>query len=1200
MVLTDEQQQAVSIRNKNLLVAAAAGSGKTRVLIERIKKMILDGECDVDKLLIVTFTNAAAAEMRTRLHSALKAELKVKTDMETIERLERQLVLMSGASIMTLHAFCQTLLKRHFSKIDLDPKFRLADEQELNLIKQDVIAELFESKYESGDKNFGKFTDDFGGTERGDSKLYDLILDLYKFSQSQPYPEEWLQSLTESFNIDEDAKLKDTFWYDSAIKHIKFVLDAAYDECLVTYNLACANSIYVETIEDDLHNVLLQLKKAANSNDWQCIYNEMMNYKFQNLKAVRKKVDEDAKNAIQMSRDEYKTSIKTLRDKYFFATETEMIEDLRSMKPSIDTLIQVTLDFIQAYSAAKRDKNIIDFNDMEHLALKILSDKSTAAALRKKYHAVMVDEYQDTNGVQDAILTIISDPLKANFFAVGDVKQSIYRFRLADPTLFMDKYNSYPTTKDYAAQNDKAVNYDDCLRIDLSQNFRSRREVLNAVNFVFERLMTKEAMEIPYDKDARLNYGMDYTTDIGNTLDSPTEFYLINDNKSAPLEEDDDNAKYQEYVHNIEREAQVIADRIKNLIKSNTQIYDKDDNKYRTIKYRDIVVLLRSQESSANHVMDVFEKNEIPAYSIGDKNYFKALEIQIMVSLLTVLDNARQNIPLAAVMLSPIGGFNASELASLRIASRYEDFITVLTTAAASTPEMNPLNLPVSLLKKSVSFLQKLNTWRELAKNVSVPELVSTIYRETGYYDYVGGLPEGVLRQANLRMLVDRATAYEATSYRGLSRFLKFIKKIKELNTDLSVARTLGENEDVVRIMTIHKSKGLEFPVVFVAGLGKTFNLKDEKVEILVKHRKLGIGSYKILKNEPLRYPTFARQVISEKNVEEQKAEELRILYVAMTRAREKLILIGTAKNIDKKIAKYKRYENSVTIPGFAALSANSFLDWIMLAMSKETDCIITKNIEASQIRIADKSKSIDKPEVKADMTKLAKKPTISLEKYIPSKMSVTEIKRRMEYNDESTKNLFDKYDKMDKQTYYRRPDFEQTKNVTGVEYGLLMHSVMQRLDLNGDLSYNGINKQIELMTAQNIFTIEQAKIISRKNIAKFFASAVGKKMISSNEVYRELPFIRLVDISKFYPNVSDKIFIQGIIDVLFRDEDKFILLDYKTDRAADDEAVTIENMKEKYQLQIDLYSEAIEAVLQKPIAQKYLYMLNSGLLISM
>ena len=571
----------------------------------------------------------------------------------------------------------------------------------------------------------------------------------------------------------------------------------------------------------------------------------------------------------------------------------------------------------------------------------------------------------------------------------------------------------------------------------------------------------------------------------------------------------------------------------------------------------------------------MLKKNDIPAYSAEESTYFRATEIQVIVSLLSVLDNARQDIPMAAVLLSPLGKFTAEELAQLKIVSPNDDLYTLLMLAAIEGNE------------KAAGFVRNLNRWRDMSMTMSVPELLSTIYRQTQYYEAVGAMSNGMQRQANLRMLIDRAATYEQTSFRGLSRFLQFIKKIKELDNDLKSARTLGENEDVVRIMTVHKSKGLEFPVVFVADLSHIFNIKDETAKALLTHKDLGAGAYRMLENVPVKIPTLARKVIAKRGLNELLAEELRILYVAMTRAREKLILVASIEgnNFDK----YSHFEHIAELPSFAVLDARSFLDWIMLALTKTPNPIDRIDLDAKNISIAEpeSSKSIDEKKIRAEESIALPDRSAG----IPAKMSVTEIKRRF-VDDEITVNV------MLEQRIYRRPDFEQEKRLTGAEYGIAMHSVMQHLDLHGDLSRTGIEDQIASMIERKILAPEQAKAINRKNIADFFKRPLGRRLLRAEKIYRELPFNFLVtpteinsllETSKL-PGVDERIFIQGVIDVLFRDDDKLVLLDYKTDRISDAEIV-----RRKYQLQLELYAKAVETILHERVAEKYIFMLSTG-----
>ena len=1195
MAWTADQLKAINIHDKNLLVSAAAGSGKTAVLVERIIRMLLSGVYDIDRMLVVTFTNAAAAEMRSRIHAALAKQMFDCTDEEKLNRLERQSILLSGASIMTIHAFCQMLLRRHFSKIDLDPKFRIADEHELNIFQKEIVEEVFEHHYADDDtdarERFQRFTDEFGGNERGDSDLHALVLDLYGTAQSHPEPEAWLRSLPKAFDIPLDASIEKTYWYPEAARQIIFEIDSAFDECFILENIL--NPV-PKTIEDDM-DLICELKRSF-YRGWRNLF-ELINSDKLFGRLTTKGISDELKQQIKILRDGgYKKRIKNLQQDYFFASPECMLDDLRAVRPVIETLVDVTLDFADSYAAAKRERCIIDFNDMEHLALKILEDKNLCAALRRRYQTVMIDEYQDTNAVQEAILQSIARD--DNLFVVGDVKQSIYRFRLADPTLFMKKYDEYPDDPD-------------CERIELSMNFRSRPQVLDAVNFVFEHLMKKDAVEIEYTEDARLNCGFDYPDCYDPCFKKKAEIILITDGKDddtdatlvktnadfevgAPAEGSDKATK-------IELETQMIARRIKKMFSVPTHVFDKELSKYRPLQYRDIVILLRSAARSTGAILEVLKKNGIPAYSAEEETYFRATEIQVMVSMLMVLDNARQDIPMASVLLSPIGRFSAEELAQLRLISPFDDFYTLLTTAAADI-DGSVYHLPTGLPTKTQAFLQNLNRWRDMSMTVSVPELLSIIYRETEYYEAVGAMSDGMQRQANLRMLIDRAAAYEQTSFRGLSRFLQFIKKIKELNNDLKSARTLGENENVVRIMTIHKSKGLEFPVVFVADLGHGFNIKDETTSPLLKHRELGAGPYRMHKKFPVKRPTLARRVIGRLGLNELVAEELRILYVAMTRAREMLILVGSLKDTD--FHKYDHFIGVERLRHFAILEARSFLDWILLALTRGNKYFTIYKLPSNKVMngkitplmIQQPTKPVETPKP------FNVEPIIGVS--IPAKMSVTEIKRRFT-DDETAVKI------MREEKFYRRPDFEQQKRLTGLEYGLAMHSVMQHLDLRGDLTIDGIDEQIGSMVEKKILSDDAARAIRRSDVALFFKSNFGRRLLRAEKVYRELPFNMLIGTDElntlletmrneflsvqFLPTVGDKIFIQGIIDVLFRDERGLVLLDYKTDRDSD-----IELIKNKYRLQLTLYSSAIESILHERVAEKYLYLLSKDTLIRM
>ncbi len=1133
---TKQQQKAIENRNNNLLVAAAAGSGKTAVLVERIIQLVTEEKFDVDKMLIVTFTNVAAAEMKSRINKKITEKISTETDTEVIEKLERQNILISGASIMTIHAFCLSVLRRHFAKINLDPRFREADENELKILKQEVIEELFETKYAENNAAFIKFTDEFGGNVQGDSELHELIIKLHDFSQSRPYPQKWLKSLIELYENPKTFKLENgATWLESvqkfALNQSKVVIDTARQNCAEGRNFS-ENIMRTKKFIVALKNFdqdFYQIDKLINSvGNWDKFYKSLQEIEFSNFSGGRNLPPdvEEQKNFLKNLRNNYKKKIENLREKMVTTTTAEIIAEMGKLAESVRQLVNITIEFDNAFAAAKRDKNIIDFGDMEHLALKILNENPAVAEFyQNKFQIVMVDEYQDTNGVQEEIISKIVR--RNNFFAVGDVKQSIYRFRNADPTIFLDKYKNYPQM-------------DNCERIDLSTNFRSRQSVIDAVNFVFENIMTEENYEINYDADAKLNLGANFPAG-KNIFDDKAALSIVNLNKNnVPTDEEDDDAPDYD---KLEIEIQLIADKINSMRRAGFQVWDKDLNAYHPLEFRDITILFRSIDRAAAQIVEVLQKNNIPAYAADKDGYFKATEIQTILSLLKILDNVRQDIPLATVLLSPIGGFTAEDLAQLRINDRNSELFDLLCTEIKYLP-----------------FLQKINRWREIAQQVSVPELLNIIYRESGYYDYCAKF--GRIAQANLRMLIDRAAAYEKTAFRGLSRFIQFIRRIKELGNDLAAARTLSESENVVRVMTIHKSKGLEFPVVFVAGLGKKFNLKDLRDNVIA-HRNLGIGIYNSIGN--VRVSTFARKIIAEKVKAETIAEELRILYVAMTRAKEKLFLTGVVNN-------EKALEKSTD-------KINCPLDWF-LTLENLDGVFDYEIVESNEIKFA-AEKIVETVEEKA-VAKIEKLPTLE---NIPAKMSVTELKRRVNEDD---------VDNFDAKNYtYQCPNFLQKKEISGAEFGTLMHSVMQHLDFSGDLTRAGISRQIEELVTAQIINPEHAEIIRRKakSIADFFTSEIGKKAVNAQEIYKELPFSFYIDAKSTKVFTGDeKILVQGIIDLLFKYNGKWFLVDYKTDRDNSDEY-----FQKEYHEQIRYYVEAIQTVANIKIDAQYLYLLGAG-----
>lgn len=1235
MSWSEQQLLAIETRNKNLLVAAAAGSGKTSVLVERIISRILDPDrpVDIDKILVVTFTNAAAAEMRGRIGTALNDALKKEPRSE---HLHRQLALLNSSAISTIHAFCQNLIRQHFHLLDLDPQFRIAGQAEVTIMKTEVLEQLFEAKYAQGDEDFLNLVEHYGD-EQSDASLYQLVLGLYNFSQSHPWPEQWLAGLSQKFSLPEGTTVDQTPW--SQLIRDKIILDL--EQAGQQLDALCREAgkspgveAYVDTFMAD--RAVLEEILAAAAHSWERMAGVIAGCKFPKIAAVPKGTDEALKKYFQRGRQKIKDKVSDCKAHFFDRPPDALLADMRLIAPVVEILARLVIAFSQEFAKAKRSKNVLDFNDLEHFCLEILLAPESnpgevrpsvvAGELQERFKEVMVDEYQDTNGVQETILSLVANARQANLFLVGDVKQSIYRFRLAEPELFMEKYRHYPSAgRQYA-------------RIDLSQNFRSRAGILHAVNFLFMQLMTPRIAELEYGQAERLNPGPDYPGEPGNLLEGPAELCIVDrdeaDEQPGFPEGEADGAEgieapdapAAELMEEAERsgfelEAGLIAKKISTFITGNYRVYDKGIKGYRSLAWRDIVILLRSVKGKANIMLDVLRKAGIPAYAELDAGYFREVEVQIMIALLSVIDNPRQDIALAAVLRSPLGGFTAKELAEIRLCCPGEDLWSALTQKTGES------TLEAKARDKVDAFVRQFGKWRDLSRRKGVPELIWQIYRDTGYYDYVGGMPGGMLRQANLRALHDRARQYESTNFRGLFRFLRFIERMQDKGSDLAVARALGESEDVVRIMSIHKSKGLEFPLVFVADLGKNINLQDSKALVLC-HKVLGVGPYVTDPELRFRYPTLARHGISHKLIMETKAEELRILYVALTRAREKLILVGSVNKLAKKAARWCQCTDRLQpgLPDALIAGADSYLDWLCPAVARHRDgaplrrqggCesepypVFAGDLSLWNVEIFSRSQLSANGEAPPETASLLEhirnlQPVEEGEDFArveeilnwqygyqhvagkPAKLSVTEIKRRFDVQAEEHSQFI-----FPKKSIALRPGFiQKSAGLTGAERGTLMHSVMQQLDLKGDLSEQGIRAQVAGMVTREMILPEHAGVVDIRGAAAFFESDLGRRLCASSRIRRELPFSLLVPAEKFYDDMTgtgEGIFIQGIIDALFDEEDGLVLVDYKTDWVTDSRTLV-----DRYSVQLSLYAEAVEKIFRRPVAEKYLYVFST------
>ncbi|MGQ9557563.1 MAG: helicase-exonuclease AddAB subunit AddA [Desulfurispora sp.] len=961
-VWTGEQKAAINQRGANLLVAAAAGAGKTAVLVERVIQMVLgdDAPVDLDRLLVVTFTDAAAGEMRQRIGAALQERLRRTTGAEQ-QRLLSQLLLLPRASIGTLHSFCSELLRRHFDHLQLDPAFRIMDENEALFLRQEVLEEVLEEKYSSLEEQpehpFWHLTTLLAGRHGDDRRLFEQTGRFYSFALSLPRPRAWLNWLADSLEQTPE-RWAEQFWWPDWLEVVGLEMDMIAECLALARELARqpgGPAAYAAQLEQEL--TALQECLASGRGDYCRLRQSLRAVNFGKLPAVKKGAcREDLQQQVKDLRQRAKEGWKRLVQVYFSRPEAELLDELRRAAPLLRSLVELVLDFDTAYRRAKRERGLLDFSDLEHYALALLADNAElsprggevpglpgaplvpsplAREYRQRFAAVMVDEYQDINGVQEAILSLLSG--EQNRFMVGDVKQSIYRFRLADPGLFLQLYREYADMDDPGGPVLGRAEEVPGLRIDLTVNFRSVPGILAAVNFLCGRLMTARVAEIDYDERARLR-----SPRPGEEVKPPgdeVEIHLLDyrapaggGEQAAPAGAGTEEAVPEdpfppEDLDRVRLEARYLAGWLKETVDRGLELPDGTGGRRRA-SWRDVVILLRSLQHTAGVYLEEFRRLGIPVYADGSGGYFAASEVQTVLSLLQVIDNPRRDIPLAAVLRSAIVGLSAGHLARLRLACPQGDFYTAVQHGWQNPALLEDEQAAASLL----AFGERLQAWRQMATRVEPADLIEEIYRQTGYYDLVGALPGGSLRQANLRLLVDRARQFAGTSYRGLFRFLRYMEQLQEQGRDLDTARSLGESEDVVRIMSIHRSKGLQFPVVIVAGLGRKFNMKDSQGGWLL-HRRLGCGPLLFDPEEYICRPTILHHLLRQRLRLESLAEEMRLFYVAATRARYRLLLTAAVPNLPEQIRRWQSFAGLMAgepaLPVTVLAGASSCLDWL-------------------------------------------------------------------------------------------------------------------------------------------------------------------------------------------------------------------------------------------------------------------------------
>lgn len=1237
---TTEQQQVIDLRNRNILVSAAAGSGKTAVLVERIVKIITDKNhpVDIDHLLIVTFTNAAAAEMRERIGNAIEKAL---DEQPGNEHLLRQLTLIHNAQITTIDSFCLYVVRNHFHEIDLEPNFRIGDEGELKLLREDVLGRVLEQNYEEPSEAFSDFVEGYA-SGRTDVALNEMILQLYEFSRSYPWPEKWLDSFVGAYRIETREELDRAEWLAPLTENICFVLKDC--EQLLKQALAITQQddgpdMYEKAVQSDLE----KYEGLSRLTSFCELSGALSDIKYDRLASSRGfEGDPDKLELVKSLREQAKDVVKKLCKQYFFCSPEMMIEQLERTEPMLEEVVRLTKQFADEFAAAKRRKNLVDFHDVEHFALQILVDeetekaKKTAEEFRDTFEEIMIDEYQDSNEVQETLLRSISREERGenNIFMVGDVKQSIYRFRLARPELFMKKYDSY-SLEESTTQ-----------RIDLHKNFRSREEVLTCTNDIFYKIMVRSLGNVEYDAEAALYPGASYPV----SADFTPEILLADSN--------DELLEDTELSDKKTLEAKIVAEEIRHLMKTQP-VTDKATGTLRAARYSDIVILLRSLSGWADSLVEVLNENGIPAHTVSSTGYFSTVEVQTVLSMLRLLDNPRQDIPMAAVLRSPMAGLTDEELAVLRLEDGSVPFHEAVLELAEGLYEEDGQkeisdseadseadqkqgrnadgkkedDIETTAHRKLLKFYKKYRQLRQLVPDTPIHELIEIILRETGYGHYVAAMPAGNRRTANLNMLLEKAAAYEKTSYKGLFHFVRYIDELQKYDVDFGEADMVGENEDVVRIMSIHKSKGLEFPIVIVSGMGKNFNKQDTRSK-MVLHPELGIGLDYMDGKKRIKSPTIAKKAIAKQIDLENLGEELRVLYVALTRAKEKLILTGTLKDAPEKLEFFRQQANlskaaDRPLSYLTREGASGYLDWILPAVLSYGDKYPVRIVEAAELVLDEVENQLEQNEdlterigeIKAADPQLVGQLKQRFSQRYPyqvdvlrkNKYSVSELKHRamrekFEAEQEETIPAFLEEPVTPTIPLFiqRQGSVEQETPNRGALRGTAVHRVMECYDFASEKS---VQEQMDAMEKEEKITADMRALVREQTVADFVSSETGKRMALAQRggaLYREKPFVmgfteeelenygfgadsNTDSCENIYKKTDsdqekeeqqkvrheeDLTLIQGIIDVFWIEKDGIVLLDYKTDRVQQ-----AKELIDRYETQLKLYADALERV---------------------
>ena len=1220
---TRDQQAVIDSRGGNLLVSAAAGSGKTAVLVERIIRMISEGEnpLNIDQLLVMTFTNAAAAEMRERVGAAVDEMIARRPEDE---HLWLQAALIPQAQITTIDSFCLNLIRNHYHVLDIDPGFRIGDEGELSLLQGDVIQELLEMRYQEGEQDFLNFVEQFG-RGKSDERIEELILKAWDFAQSHPWPLEWVKACRQELSQERLEDMEHSPWFQFIFYDLRLQMEELkeqLEEALEICREENGPEAYEPALENDFRQIL-HIREAAAAGSYEQVYKSLSSLAFDRLKAIRSKdVDQEKKSYVSACRDRVKKAAGKCRDLYGGENPEEMARTVRESGCSLLPLLDLVEQFDRLYAEKKRDRNVLDFNDLEHMALEILWEVSdgedqprrpsaVADELSSQYEEILVDEYQDSNSVQEMLVAGISRERfgAPNVFMVGDVKQSIYRFRLARPELFMEKYESYGPAAPYR-------------KIELHQNFRSRDTVLTSVNEVFFKIMTKSLGGIRYTDETALHPGAIFAPQEG--AGTPTELLMADTGNEALKTLDEDAMDYTAK----ELEARMIAARIRELTdeEKGLLVWDKQKGEYRRARYGDMVILLRSLSGWSEIFVNVLMNEGIPAFAETKTGYFNTVEVETMLSLLSVIDNPIQDIPLAAVMKSPIIGMTDEEMAWLTAAAKKEAqscqdrglYGAWMMWLEGKGRELVPIDPETScrMDQKLARLRELLDELRREASCMPVHQLMEMAFDRSGYYDYVCAMSGGDTRKANLDMLVEKAAAYETTSYKGLFHFIRYIEKLKRYDTDFGEASAVDEQADTVRIMSIHKSKGLEFPVVFLAGMGKRFNKQDVYGQVLMDP-DLGLAADWLDLNRRLKTPSLKKQAIRRRMELEAMGEELRVLYVAMTRAKEKLILTAADRSLALKLEKWSQIPlNQGQVPYTILSSATSFLDWLLMSLpcagiqAREIPIagLVGHEVLRQAMRQGAKEELLNLDVSRAYSREMEEQLQKELGYVYPyegdtglyAMLSVSELKKQGQIGQEE--EMIGAERRNYSQEAENQEDFPKGRPLTGAGgavRGTAYHHALELLSFEQAAkasSAGEIKEILDSLAAEGQLSEEERRLIWPEAIFRLAKSPMGQRVAEAQRegrLHREQQFMIGIPASRLGKGTSDElVLIQGVIDAYLEEEDGLVLIDYKTDRIPDEEDWK-EFLLGRYQFQVDCYRQALEQVTGKKVKEAAIYSLE-------